>query len=190
MKKILLIDNYDSFTYNLLHLIKSNFNGKVIVKRDYQLLNEDYSVYNAIFFSPGPGDPNTTPIIMECLSKCYKTHPIFGVCLGMQCINSFFNGETVKSNYPVHGKSDIVYTKNSSLLYKKIPNNFNVARYHSLKIVPGNDLIITGLTESNIIMSIEHKTLPIFGVQFHPESFLTEYGNEIIKNFIRGVNIE
>ena len=184
MHYLLLLDNYDSFTYNLYHLLQKNFNGEVIVKRDYQINIEDLHLYKGIVISPGPGSPETTPKAMEILSKLYKTVPILGICLGMQCINNFFGGKTVRSNYPVHGKTSIFYKKINSKLFLDIPKRFKVARYHSLKIEPSKEILITGTTENDLIMSIEHKTLPIYGLQFHPESFLSEYGNKFIQNFI------
>lgn len=188
MRKILLLDNYDSFTYNLLHLVKSLFKGEVDVKRDYEINYEELTQYSAVIISPGPGNPETTPMAIEIISRTYNKLPILGICLGMQCINHFFGGKTVKAPYPIHGKtSKLIH--NGSQLYKGVPQKTNIARYHSLAIEPGKDIEVTGKVQENIIMSIKHKSLPIYGVQYHPESFLTDYGKEIILNFLNMVGL-
>ena len=188
MNSILLLDNYDSFTYNLKHLIKKVYTGEVYVKRDNQIDINDVINYSAIIISPGPGSPITTPMAMKIIDRYYKTKPIFGICLGMQCINQFFGGRTVHAPYPTHGK--ISKLKHSSMgLFSNIPQNINVARYHSLVIEPARDIIVTGRTDKCIIMGLEHARYPIFGVQFHPESFLTQYGSRMIRNFLEIVNL-
>lgn len=188
MRKILLLDNYDSFTYNLLHLVQSLFTGKIDVKRDYEINYDDLSQYCCIIISPGPGNPETTPMATQIISRTYNKLPILGICLGMQCINHFFGGKTVKAPYPIHGKTSKL-THNDSQLYKGISQNTNIARYHSLVIEPGKDIEITGQSEENITMSIKHKKLPIYGLQYHPESFLTDCGKEIIQNFLNLVGL-
>lgn len=181
---ILLLDNYDSFTYNLSHLVRSQFKGNVDVSRSPDLNNLDR--YNAIILSPGPGRPETTPIAMELIKKTYLTKPILGICLGMQCINEFFGGSTIKSTYPIHGKQSLL-SHNSAGIFKSIPNNIKIARYHSLIVKETSEVEITGTTD-NIPMALKHKNLPIFGLQFHPESFLCEYGDIMIKNFIEVIS--
>lgn len=184
MNKILLIDNYDSFTYNLLHLIQQQYTGKVEVLRDYQIPLDQLDMYSAIIISPGPGRPETTPIVMNILGIVPVTIPILGICLGMQCINEFFGGSTVKGVIPVHGKVSKLRHNDPRGIYKYIPQDIDIARYHSLVISPASSLSITGYSEDNTIMSISHITRPIYGIQFHPESFLSQYGDRIIKNFL------
>lgn len=185
MNSILLLDNYDSFTYNLYNLIQKNYIGDVIVKRDIEIIDSELENYDAFIISPGPGNPLTTPKAMEIISKFAKKKPILGICLGMQCLNQYFCGKTIKAIKPVHGKTSIFSHNNRSKLFIGLPTHFEIARYHSLQIVPSENLVITGYSDDNTIMSIEHETLPIFGLQFHPESFLSQYGDEIIINFLQ-----
>lgn len=189
MNKILLLDNYDSFTYNLLHLLKSAYTGDIEVKRDYEIDLDRIFEYSCIIISPGPGNPKTTPMAMNIIKKCYKEIPILGICLGLQCINYFFNGKTIKAPYPIHGKVSCLIHKDNSI-FNGIPQNIEVARYHSLIVKPGDNIVVTGWADNSLIMSIKHKTLPIYGLQFHPESFLSEYGKEMIVNFFKTVGLK
>lgn len=186
MNKILLLDNYDSFTYNLYHLVQKEYSGKVEVLRDSQIDLKSLSSYSAIVISPGPGRPQTTPAAMNILNTIPETMPVLGICLGMQCINEFFGGETVRGDYPLHGK---VYKLHHDCrgLFHNIPDNIDIARYHSLVINIGNNLNITSRSDDGVIMSIEHKTRPVYGIQFHPESFLTQYGDRMVANFLKEV---
>lgn len=186
MKKILIIDNYDSFTYNLKQLIDTHFDGVSTVKRNDEIGSSyiEENEFNAIVISPGPKKPADSGISKDTISKFHKRIPILGVCLGMQCINEVFEGRTIKAPIPIHGKSSEI-SHNNSKLFKNIPKKFKVARYHSLIIEPASeDLLITAYTSDKIPMAIEHKSFPLFGVQFHPESFMTEYGNDIMSNFL------
>lgn len=189
MKKILLLDNYDSFTYNLQHLVQKNYNGVVEVKRDYEINEYNLENYCSIIISPGPGRPETTPVAMNILSRYWNKKPILGICLGMQCINEFFGGKTIRANEAIHGKTSIFRHNNSSDIFLNVPQDIHVARYHSLVVSPNNTMKITGYTDDKIIMSIEHKSLPIFGLQFHPESFLSQYSDRIITNFINAAGL-
>ncbi|MBI9032733.1 aminodeoxychorismate/anthranilate synthase component II [bacterium] len=191
MRKILLIDNYDSFTYNLYYLIQSNYWGKVQVIRNDEILISEVVQYEAIVISPGPGTPADSGFTLQILSKYHKVKPILGICLGMQCINEFFGGDTIKAPFPVHGKQQEIFLNKPGLIMTKIQSPIKVARYHSLMIsnVP-SDLMITAHTWDKIPMVIEHKTLPIYGIQFHPESFLTPQGDRMIKNFLEIVEKE
>ncbi len=186
MKRILLIDNYDSFTYNLKQLILINFDGTVDVRRNDEIDIPGIRAgrYNGIVISPGPKKPADSGISNEAIRSFYEELPILGVCLGMQCINEVFGGKTVKSPEPLHGRrSEIIH--NESRLFRGIPERFMAARYHSLIIhLASGKLLLTAATASGIPMAIEHEELPLFGVQFHPESFMTEYGNELINNFL------
>ncbi len=191
MRKILLIDNYDSFTYNLYYLIQQNYAGKVEVIRNDEILISEVGQYEAIVISPGPGTPADSGLSLQILSDYYEVKPILGICLGMQCINEFLGGNTIKASFPVHGKQDEIFLNNPGLIMNKIQSPIKVARYHSLMIsnVP-SDLKITAHTWDKIPMVIEHKTLPIYGIQFHPESFLTPQGDRMIKNFLEIVEKE
>ena len=137
-----------------------------------------------ILISPGPKDPSHAGISITLIKKFYQIVPIFGVCLGMQCINELFGGQTVRSPLPMHGKTSII-THNSLGIFKNVPNNFLAARYHSLMVKPVDGLLsITSKSDDNVIMGLSHPEYPLHGVQFHPESFLTENGFTIIKNFL------
>jgi anthranilate synthase component 2 len=192
MIRILIIDNFDSFTFNLVQQIviilkkiyKNSF--EIIVKRnneikatDVKKLKPDY-----IIISPGPKTPKNAGISKSLIKKHYKDFPILGVCLGMQCINEVFGGKTIHSPLPVHGKtSPLEHTGKN--LFKGVPQHIDIARYHSLIIgdIPA-DLEVTAWSKDKIPMAIKHKKYPIYGVQFHPESFMTKYGDKIMRNFL------
>jgi anthranilate synthase component 2 len=138
-----------------------------------------------IVISPGPKSPAKAGISTHIVKRLYKKIPIFGVCLGMQCINEAFGGITVRAPIPVHGKTSIIEHDGKGI-FEGIPFPFKAARYHSLIVkINNNKLIITARSRDGIIMGISHSAFPLFGVQFHPESFLTEYGQIIIRNFLK-----
>lgn len=184
---ILLIDNYDSFTYNLYHYLIESKAGDVIVKRNDELTVLDIKNMSpkAIVLSPGPCSPNEAGICLEVIEFFKGKIPILGVCLGHQAIGQAFGGKIVK-NYPMHGKISEIFHEGKSL-FRNIKSPFKATRYHSLIIeketIPSS-LIVTAWTKDKVIMGIEHKNYKIFGVQFHPESIASEYGHQIIKNFI------
>ena len=184
-KRLLIIDNYDSFTYNLYQLAGQVFTGVIDVYKNDEINLEfiEKQKYCGIIISPGPKEPKDTALSKEVINNFSKSIPILGICLGMQCINEVFGGETLKAEYPVHGKTtDIIHDGES--IFNNIPSPLKVARYHSLIIkIKSPDLLITARTDKNIIMGIKHKKYPVYGFQFHPESFLTEYGLELIRNF-------
>ena len=185
--KILLIDNYDSFTYNLFHYI-SKLKCKVDVIRNDEITEKEIQKkkYNKIVISPGPGNPNQAGNCLKIVKEVYKKIPILGVCLGHQIIGQVFGGNIVKAKNLMHGKtSKIKHQKNG--LFKNIQNNFDATRYHSLvverKTFP-KDLKITAETKNKTIMGLMHKNYDIHGFQFHPESISTKVGLKLIKNFI------
>ena len=187
MSKILLIDNYDSFTYNLYHYI-SSYNKNVDVKRNDKVNSKDIvrNKYNKIIISPGPGNPNQAGNCLKIVKDTFQKIPILGVCLGHQIIGQVFGSKIIQAKKLMHGKTSII--KNSKLgVLKGIKSRFTATRYHSL-IVERNslskDIIVTATTENNIIMGIMHKHYPVFGVQFHPESIKTKIGIKILKNFL------
>jgi anthranilate synthase component 2 len=188
MKKILLIDNYDSFTYNIFHSL-SKLGAKVEVYRNDKISLKEISKnkFDKIVISPGPGHPNSSGNCINLVKHFYKTIPILGICLGHQIIGAAFGGVIKKAKIIMHGKlSKIIH--NGSFLFKKIPKNFYATSYHSLIInekTLNQDFEISAKTEDNIIMAINHKIYHLYGIQFHPESIKTNFGNIIFKNFLK-----
>ena len=186
--KILLIDNYDSFTYNLYHYL-SILKCKVDVFRNNKIkINQiKKNRYNKIVISPGPGNPNQAGSCLKIVKYFYKTIPILGVCLGHQVIGQVFKSKIVVANKLMHGKTSIIRHNNKGIFYG-IKKNMTGARYHSLIIDRnklGKDLIITAETSDKIIMGIMHKKYNVHGVQFHPESIKTPEGMKLLKNFLK-----
>ncbi|RAP52225.1 MAG: aminodeoxychorismate/anthranilate synthase component II [Methanosphaera sp. rholeuAM130] len=185
---ILLLDNYDSFTYNLYQILKE-FEEDVLVKRNDKITIDEIENINPdhIVVSPGPGCPANKKDFGICgkVIRKFNDTPILGVCLGNQGIYEAYGGRIKKGN-PVHGKMDEIYHMDSPL-FNDIPERFEIVRYHSLICdedkIP-DDIKITSYTDDMIIMSIEHKKYPTYGVQFHPESIGSSYGHKIIENFL------
>ena len=185
---ILLIDNYDSFVFNIKQYIETNTTEKVITIRNDKVTLEDIRNLNPskIILSPGPKHPEDSNICLEIL-KNFADIPILGICLGHQAIGYSFTAHIKRLNIPVHGKSSYINIIKQDKLFENIPNKLSVMRYHSLYISEENfplELDILAKTDDNIIMAIKHKTKEIYGVQFHPESYFTDYGEKILKNFI------
>ena len=188
MSKILLIDNYDSFTYNLYHYV-SSFNKNVDVKRNDKVNSKDIikNKYTKIIISPGPGNPNQAGNCLKIVNQFYKKIPILGVCLGHQIIGQVFGSKIIQAKKLMHGKTSLITNKKLGVL-KGIKNKFTATRYHSLivdRATLSNDLIVTATTDDNIIMGLMHNKYQIHGVQFHPESINTKVGMKIIKNFVK-----
>ena len=185
--KILLIDNYDSFTYNLFHYI-SKFDKNVDVIRNDKIDGKTIlkKKYEKIVISPGPGNPNQAGNCLKIVNEVYKRVSILGVCLGHQIIGQAFGGKIISANNLMHGKtSKIKHMKKG--LFKDIKNNFEATRYHSLIVDRkrlNKNLIITAETKNKTIMGLMHKDYNIHGFQFHPESISTKVGMKLIKNFI------
>ena len=185
MAKLLVIDNYDSFTYNLVQMFM-DYDLEIFVYRADKITIEETEQIKPdyLLISPGPKDPSHTGISIPLIGRYYKELPVLGVCLGMQCINELFGGQTVKAPVPMHGKTSII-THNGKGIFKNVPEKFLAARYHSLIVNPANgSLTITSKSDDNVIMGLSHPEYPLHGVQFHPESFLTEHGFTIIENFL------
>ena len=185
--KILLIDNYDSFTFNLYHYI-SSLDAKVDVIRNDKINTKSIlkKKYNKIVISPGPGNPNQSGNCLDIVKKLYKKIPILGVCLGHQIIGQVFGCKIVQAKKLMHGKTSKIRSLDLGIL-KKLPKNFEATRYHSLIIDKkslSKDLMITAYSEDSVIMGIMHKKYNVHGVQFHPESIKTPIGMKILKNFI------
>ena len=186
-RKILTIDNYDSFTYNLVHYIEE-FGAKVNVVRNDKISINKIKKYkpDIIFISPGPCSPKEAGISVKIVKELAGKIPIFGVCLGHQSIGYAFGSEIIKAKKLLHGKTSKIY-HNKKGIYKNLPNPFEATRYHSLiinKRTLPEDFEITSQTEDGTIMGILNKKLNIEGVQFHPESILTKQGKKLIKNIL------
>jgi anthranilate synthase component II len=185
---ILLIDNYDSFTYNLMHYLKE-LGAAVKVVRNNTHTSEQILAMNihGIVISPGPCDPDKAGVCLDLLQKSVgKQIPIFGVCLGHQAIGQAFGGKVIRAPHPMHGKISHIYHNNTSV-FTGLPSPFNATRYHSLIVEQESlpdCLEITAKTEDGLIMGLSHKTYPIHGVQFHPESIASEHGHAMLKNFL------
>ncbi len=185
--KIILIDNYDSFTFNLFHYLSSlkinvdvvrndKINSKEIIKKKY----------DKIVISPGPGNPYQAGNCLKIVKSLYKKIPILGVCLGHQIIGQVFGSKIIQAKKIMHGKTSIIFSKKIGIL-RNLPRNFEATRYHSLVIdkkTISKDLMITAETKDGVIMGVQHKIYDIHGVQFHPESIKTKIGINILKNFI------
>lgn len=185
---ILMIDNYDSFTFNLVQFL-GELGQELVVKRNDEVTISDIENMKPDFLmiSPGPCSPNEAGISMEVIQYFAGKIPIFGVCLGHQSIAQVFGGEVVRAERLMHGKTSPMH-HDGKTIFSDIPNPFTATRYHSLivkKETLPECLEITSWTEEGEIMALRHKTLPIEGVQFHPESIMTSHGKELLHNFIR-----
>ena len=184
--KILVIDNYDSFVFNLVQYLQQ-LGAECTVVRNDAISVEEASAYDGVLISPGPGTPERAGISVEMIKFCAeKSIPLFGVCLGHQAIGVAFGATVSRAPELLHGKTSLVFHKQQGIL-DDLPSPFTATRYHSLCVekesVP-EVLEITSATESGVIMSMQHKTLPIQGVQFHPESVLTEHGHLMLANWL------
>ena len=188
MKKIILIDNYDSFTFNLYHYLSSLKVHVDVIRNDQIASNAILKrKYNKIVISPGPGNPNQSGNCLKIVKSLYKKIPILGVCLGHQIIGQVFGSKIVQAKKLMHGKTSKIISKKIGLL-KNLPKTFEATRYHSLIIDKkslSKDLEITAETNDGLIMGVRHKEYHVHGVQFHPESIKTKLGIKILKNFIK-----
>ena len=183
----ILIDNYDSFTYNLYHYL-GELGAEIEVYRNDQISVDEVMAKapQGIILSPGPCDPDRAGICLDLIKAAAGKIPILGVCLGHQAIGQAFGGKVVRASKPMHGKLSDVTHRNKSV-FLDLPNHFAATRYHSLVVdrdsLPA-DLEITAETEDGTIMGLAHKSLPIAGVQFHPESIASEHGHKLLGNFL------
>jgi anthranilate synthase component 2 len=188
----ILIDNYDSFTYNLYHYL-GELGAEIEVYRNDQISVAEVMAKapQGIILSPGPCDPDRAGICLDLIKAAAGKIPVLGVCLGHQAIGQAFGGKVVRANKPMHGKMSHVNHHNKSV-FQDIPNHFAATRYHSLVVDRATlptELEITAETEDGTIMGLAHKTLPISGVQFHPESIASEYGHKLLGNFLTAAGL-
>lgn len=185
MAILLVIDNYDSFTYNLVQMFMP-YPLEIRVVRCDKMGLSDVAVFSPdyILISPGPKDPAHAGISRELIRSFYKTVPILGVCLGMQCMNEVFGGTTQRAPVPVHGKTSHIHHDGRGV-FLNLPSPFVAARYHSLMVAfKSSELEVSARSEDGVVMGMHHPLYPLHGVQFHPESFLTEKGALLVRNFL------
>ncbi len=191
----ILIDNYDSFTYNLFHYL-GELGARLEVHRNDKITVDEVMAKHpqGIILSPGPCTPDTAGICLDLIKRAAAAKvPLFGVCLGHQAIGQVFGGKVIRAPKPMHGKLSKVHHTNKGV-FRDVPNDFNATRYHSLTVEPEtfpDTLEITAQSDDGVIQGLQHKTLPIFGVQFHPESIASEHGHKILANFLQdcGTNL-
>lgn len=186
---MILIDNYDSFTYNIVQYLQELGVTPRVFKNDEVTIKELKNIdFNSVIISPGPGNPcdkNSTGVCENIVKEFYTTKKILGVCLGHQLIASHFGARIVKDPEPYHGKTSKIYIERESKLFKDIPNGFEATRYHSLKAVDlPHCLIPLAYTDDKILMALKHRDYEVYGVQFHPEAILTQYGHRLFENFL------
>ena len=184
---ILIIDNYDSFTYNLVHLVAGHTDQYQVVRNDAITLDEIKEIEPAgILISPGPGRPADAGITEEVIRQFCKEIPILGVCLGHQAIGEVFGGEVIHAPKLMHGKTSTIHHDGKGV-FKGVEDGFTATRYHSLVLAPGSipkELEVTARSEDDVIMGIRHRAFPLEGIQFHPESLLTTAGPQLLANWI------
>lgn len=187
MGKLLIIDNYDSFTYNLVQLVEQHGGWDFKVIKNDEVEIEDIQNYQKILLSPGPGLPSDAGIMPQIISVYASSKSILGVCLGHHAIAEAFGGSLYNFAQPVHGLQRKVSILENDILFKNLPNTIEVGLYHSWAVQKESfpkDLIITAMSEKGVIMALQHRSFDVRGVQFHPESIMTAYGREIIWNWL------
>ncbi len=185
MKRILVLDNYDSFTYNLVHYLE-DLGCEVVVKRNDQLLLEEVAEFDKIVLSPGPGIPDEAGLLKEIIATYAPTKSIFGVCLGQQAIGEVFGGTLINLDEVYHGIATSIEVVKEDILFKDLPKEFEVGRYHSWVVHPKlpASLEVTSVDKNGQIMSLRHTSYDVCAVQFHPESVLTPNGKKILENWL------
>jgi anthranilate synthase component 2 len=189
--KILILDNYDSFTYNLVHMVEKITGNYPAVFRNDEISIEDVNNYDVIMLSPGPGIPDEAGILKDVIKTYAGVKPIFGVCLGLQAITEVFGGKIINLDNVFHGvATEMRVSDPSAIIFKDVPETFLAARYHSWAATDEGfpeEIQVTARDEDGLIQAIEHKIFPISAVQFHPESILTDVGEQLLRNFINSI---
>lgn len=187
--KIAVIDNFDSFVYNLIRYLREIPDVELIIQRNNVVDFKSIESCDAILLSPGPGIPNEAGSLMEVIDRFHQTKYILGICLGHQAIGEYFGGELVQSKDPLHGKSSTISIVGNCNLFDQLPNSITVGRYHSWLVSStiSEELEITCTAENNEVMGIKHRTFTIEGIQFHPESILTPNGRKMIQNWVKSI---
>ncbi len=184
----LLIDNYDSFTYNIVQYLGDLDIAVKVIRNDELTIEQAIALHpDRVIISPGPGTPDYSGICLDMIRYCAETStPLYGICLGMQALGQYFGGNVVRAPKPIHGKTEKIDILPHDM-FKDIPEVIDIVRYHSLVVeretLP-NCLEVTALSQDKLIMGLAHKDLPLWGVQYHPESIASEYGHKMLENFI------
>ena len=185
MTRILVIDNYDSFVFNLVQYL-GQLDAEVEVRRNDEVTPDEAVEYDGVLLSPGPGTPEDAGVCMDVVRQCAGQVPILGVCLGHQAIAAVYGGVVERAPELLHGKTSLVHHHGEGVL-AGLPEPFTATRYHSLAVRPESvpaELEVTGTTDTGVVMALRHRTLPVEGVQFHPESVLTEGGHRLLANWL------
>ena len=185
-RSILIVDNYDSFTFNLVQQVKENSEHSFTVKRNDEISLEEANGYDAFIFSPGPGLPSEAGLLIDLIKTYQNTKPMFGVCLGMQAMAEANGAELYNLKRPLHGVSTAI-DLNKDEMFEGLSQRLNVGRYHSWAVKQETlraEFIITASDDEKVPMAMRHRELPLYAVQFHPESILTEQGERILSNFL------
>ncbi len=187
--KIAVIDNFDSFVFNLVRYLKEIPNVEVIVQRNNKINHEILKECDAILLSPGPGIPSEAGELLTILDLYHMSKPILGICLGHQAIGEYFGATLKKCDSPIHGKSSVTFVRSESILFKGLKSSFEIGRYHSWQIDKSkiDQFQITTSLENGDIMGVKHKRWNVEGVQFHPESILTPDGRKIMQNWVANI---
>lgn len=186
--KIIVIDNYDSFTYNLVHYLE-DLNAEVTVYRNDEFELSELEKFDKILLSPGPGIPDEAGLLKQVIQKYASTKSILGICLGLQAIGEVFGGKLINLEKVYHGVATKVTKVSDDFIFNEIPDEMEVGRYHSWSVSTENFpevLEITSVDENSQVMSLKHKTYDVRGVQYHPESVLTPHGKKILENWLKG----
>lgn len=191
MKKILLIDNYDSFTYNLAHILEEHPDVQLTIFRNTEIPEKITDNFDGLMLSPGPGIPKEAGQLIECISENLDKIPMFGICLGHQAIAEILGGQLLNTEKVYHGLAAEIYNRNNKTgILKDMGDQFSAGRYHSWVVSKDSfpsELEVTATIEDGTIMAFQHKKYPVFGVQFHPESILTPEGQKIIFNWVNNI---
>jgi para-aminobenzoate synthetase component 2 len=184
--RILVVDNYDSFVFNLVQYLQQ-LGAECTVVRNDEVAASEVANYDGILISPGPGTPEAAGVSIEMIRECADIRkPLLGVCLGHQAIAVAYGATVTRAPELLHGKTSQV-SHDGIGIFKELPSPFTATRYHSLAVLPetlSDEIVVTGKSESGVVMALQHKSLPIFGVQFHPESVLTEHGHHLLANWL------